>query len=248
MNMNKLLTVSCRNLLLVFGLLTSFIAFGQVATDYVVLTNGDVVSGKITLMNDTAVFITSPILGDFVINKAKVESVTFNSTQNPKDKNQGARPNYEMPLWYKTLGVSFNSIGSNLEVGRRIEPTRFNAYVKSGVQYLPNYSITTVPLELGVSLYFDTTSKTDFVQLHGGYSFLLAHENWNSWYEPGAVYGLDYRHVFVNRNRASWGTYLEFGYEGGVLRRDLDNWWWWPSEGERVVYRSRFRFGAGILF
>ncbi len=250
MKMYRQLSLSLRNWFFFIGLLTSFASFGQYATDYVILTNGDVVSGKITQMNDTAVFMTSPILGDFVIKKSEVESITLNTTQNPKDKNLTpvVRPNYQMPLWHRTLGVSFNSIGSNLEIGRRLESTRFNAYIKSGLQYLPNYSITTIPVELGLGLHFDTTKKSDFVLLHGGYSFLLAHDNWNNWYEPGMVYGCDYRHVFVNRRDARHGTYLEFGYEGGVLKRDFPDWWWSQTEGERVVHRSRFRLGAGIVF
>ena len=135
-----------------------------------------------------------------------------------------------------------------MEIGRRIESTRLNTFVKSGVQFLPNYGISTIPVEIGFGLYHDTTKKSDFVQLHGGYSFLLVHDNWNNWYEPGMVYGFDYRHLFVSRVNPSRGIYIEFGYEGGVLKRDITNWWGGSTEAERVVHRNRFRFGLGLYF
>lgn len=242
--------LSIQKLLLVFFLINCGLSgYAQTTKDYVILKSGDVVSGKITQLNDTAVFITSEVLGDFVLKRSDIQSISLNASYNPQLGNittKLPRPNYEMPLWYKTIGVGFNSLGINAELGRRIESTRLNTFVKSGVQILPNYGISTVPVEIGFGIYHDTSKRSDFLQFHGGYSFLLTRDNW-IWYEPGPVYGFDYRHVFVNRYNPKLGSYIEVGFEGGILKRELDNWWS-PGITERVVHRNRLRVGFGFVF
>ncbi|MFT5513197.1 MAG: hypothetical protein ACI8SE_001599, partial [Bacteroidia bacterium] len=227
--------------------------FAQTTKDYVVLKSGDVISGKITQMNDTAVFITTGALGDLVIKKEDVQSMSFDASENPQHNTgprSSFRPSYDMPLWYKSGGIGFNSFSADLELGRRIGTSRLRGFIKSGVLILPNYDISTLPVELGIGVYHDTTKKSDFIQMHGGYAFLLSY-NTRGWYEPGMVYGLDYRHIFVNRYNPKIGTYLEVGYQGGMLKREFDNWWWGSQSSqtiERVVHRNRLRIGFGVIF
>lgn len=250
MNRHKTPSVVLPALWLMVILCVGFVANGQTAKDYLFLNNGDVVSGTIQELNDSVVVINTAALGQITVKKSDIKTITFSAVVPPRHAStyeKLGRPNYALPTWYKSIGVSVNALGTNVEVGRHLNATRLNVFAKTGWQILPNYSITTLPIELGFGLFHDTTKKWDFAQVHGGYAFLLSHNTWNTWYEPSFVYGFDYRHLFVNRNHSNQGTYLEVGYEGGVLKRELDNWWF-PSATERVVHRNRFRVGFGYMF
>ncbi len=243
---------TCNKLFLsLFILISGFsLSSAQEKMDHIILKSGEIVAGNVTTLTDTAVTINSTLLGDITLKRKDIESITFNtvgfSTYNYGYTKKDPRPNYDIPKWYKSYGIAVGSFGLDLEVGRLLSTSDISGFFKSGIRFPARYDITTIPFELGTGFFIDSAKK-DVVQFHGGYAVLLSSRNWNNTgYTPSWVYGADYRHIFPNRSHPQRGTYLELGYQGGVLQREFVNWW--GQEVSRTVNRNRLKFTVGWLF
>jgi hypothetical protein len=226
-------------------------AFGQDKKDHIILKTGEIVAGKVTTLTDSTVTITSPILGNVTLDRSDIESITFNtagfSTYNYGYAKKERRPDYSIPKLYKAYGIAIGSFGFDVEVGKQLGNSQFTGYLKSGIRFPARYDISTLPIELGTGFYVDSSSKRDLLQVHGGYSLLVGASGISDdWYKPSWTYGADYRHIFPNRSVSHRGTYLEIGYQGGILQRDFVNWQ--GQVVERTVRRNRLKLTLGWIF
>ncbi|MFT5722987.1 MAG: hypothetical protein ACI9JN_000092 [Bacteroidia bacterium] len=223
----------------------------QVSTDYVVLKNGDVYYGHVTEMNDSVIHFSSTMLGDLTLKKADIDKITFNTPKKPQSDygyttyKKIRRPFYNMPTWYKAIGFSLSPLGTDIEIARKLGNSFFSVGGITGVNVMPRYDLVLLPLELAVGLYPDSSTDNNFIVMHWGTSFLLSSAI-NQGYEPGKVFGLNYRHVFANRYDSSKGTFIDIGYRGGTLKREFSDWR--GTLIKRTVHLNRLKLGLGVLF
>jgi len=236
-------------LLLIF--LSVGLSYGQEASfDQIILTNGNIVTGKITELNDSMVKLDSKVLGEISIKRSNISSIAFKTTKSAQNQInyvevKPPKPTFEIPKWYRGIGLGISPFGINLEAGRSVLSENIFVFGKTGFHRLWLYELSTVPVEVGFAFTPQHSRKVNFFYFQGGRSFTIS-DGIGSIYRPGLVFAAGYRHVFVNRSIPSSGTYLDIGYRGGRLKGRFINW-----QGvtvERVVNINRLHLGLGYMF